>query len=102
MEKVMLSKEEAKALESALEVNGGDKANVVHWHARELWSNEREVLNDLDLDTVCRALYEGYEIEPSPEEKIKTYYDATPKGYTTAVIEDVLNLLNIQIQGINC
>jgi len=113
MEKVMLSKEEAAALESALEVNGGDKASVVHWHAQNLWDGKRQVLNDQDLDLIIRALYVGYEIEPGPEEKLKSHYveqAAFKKKYPNAEyhsghmdgIRVTLDLFNIQIQGINC
>ena len=101
MKKVLLSKLEAEALESALEINGGDKANVVQWHARDLWESKRAPLNDIDLDTVCRALYVGYEVEQSPEEKVKNYYNDFTAGYEKAIIVNTLNLLNIQIQGIN-
>jgi hypothetical protein len=100
MNKVMISKDEAVALESALEVNGGDKANVVHWHAQDLWDGKRAPLNDLDLDTVCTALYVGFEIEASPEENVLAYY--ITNSLNASVIEDVLDLLNIEIKGINC
>jgi hypothetical protein len=99
MKKVMIAKEEAVALESALEIGGGDKAHVVEWHSTNLWTDKQAELNDMDLDTLCTALYVGYEIEAGPEEKVLEYYqenlDVAP------VIEDVLNLLNIFIPGIN-
>ncbi|MCM3763481.1 hypothetical protein [Neobacillus niacini] len=113
MEKVMLSKEEAQALESALEISGGVPSNVVQWHSQDLWEGERSVLNDLDIDTVCRALYVGYEVEPGPEEKLlkhfqdqgvfKKKYPATEyhSGHMDG-IRLTLDLLNIQIKGINC
>jgi hypothetical protein len=65
-----------------------------------LWDGDRAPLNELDLDTVCRALYQGYEIEMDPEEKVLEYY---LKNYHAApVIEEVLNILNVQIKGVNC
>jgi hypothetical protein len=103
MNKVMISKEEAAALESALEVNGGDKANVVHWHIQDLWDGKRAPLNELDLDTVCSALYVGYEIEAGPEEKVLELYESyNVGGGVRMIIKDVINRLNIQIKGINC
>jgi hypothetical protein len=106
MEKVMLSKEEAQALEAALEINGGVNANVVSWHAvNGLWEGDRSALNDLDLDTVARALYIGYEIEPSPGDKVKEYFDQLNNKSLSSgrvVVIDVINLLNLQIKGINC
>jgi hypothetical protein len=101
MEKVMISKEEAEALESALEVNGGDKSSVVHWHAQNLFDGKRKPLNDLDLDTLCRALYVGYELEPSPEEQVlKIYKFYRDNGFAREVIEEVLAALNVEIKGI--
>jgi hypothetical protein len=98
--KALLSKEEARALEVALEMSGGDRASVSQYHGADgLWDGNRKPLNDLDIETINLALYVGYEIEPGPEDKVLEYYqnnmDAAP------VIEDVLNLLNIYIPGIN-
>jgi hypothetical protein len=104
MEKVLLSKQEAEALESALEMNGGDKASVVHWHAQNLWEGKREVLNDQDLDLIIRALYIGYEVEPGPEEKVLEYFEKLNNKSLSSgrvIVIDVLNLLNIYITGIN-
>jgi argonaute-like protein implicated in RNA metabolism and viral defense len=118
MEKVLLSKEEAAALVSAFEISGGDKANVIHWHSQNIWDGDRAPLNELDLDTVCRALYVGYEIEAGPEEKVLDYFLKGQKIKDEFIasenpnsayivgnldgVKDTLNLLNIQIKGINC
>jgi hypothetical protein len=102
MEIVKLSREEVEALESALEVNGGDKSSVIHWHAQDLFDGVRKPLNNLDLDTVCRALYVGYELEPGPEEQVlKIYNFYRDNGFAREVIEEVLSALNVEIQGIN-
>jgi hypothetical protein len=105
MKIVMLSKIEAEAISSALEVNGGDKAALVHWHAQDLWDGDRQPLNDLDLDTVIRALYVGFEIEPSPEAKVREYYVNMlfANGETYAeIIKCTLDLLGTKVEGINC
>jgi DNA-binding transcriptional MerR regulator len=96
MEKVLLSKEEAEALVSAFEISGGDKANVVHWHSQNLWDGDRAPLNELDLDTVCRALYQGYEIEAGPEEKVLDFYNNAKNRYEKIVITKTLNLRRLQ------
>ncbi|SDM18224.1 hypothetical protein [Bacillus sp. OK048] len=110
MEKVMISKEEAAALESALEVNGGDRANVSQYHGvNGLWTDKREALNNIDLETLNVALYVGYEIEPGPEDKILEYYHSldTSREFSSEwqmslAVTKTLNLLNIKIKGINC
>lgn len=100
MEKVLLSKVKATALESALETCGRNKASLIQQHATgQIWTGERKYLNDFDLDTVCSALYIGYEIEQGPEEKVLEYYHRNPD--VAPVIEDILNFLNITIPGIN-
>lgn len=106
MEKVMIAKEEAVALESALEISGGDKAHIVEWHSKDLWTDKQAELNDMDLNTLCTALYVGYEIEPGPEEKILNHFNGV-RGDNYGIgfregIKVALANFNIQIQGINC
>jgi hypothetical protein len=101
--KVLLSQEEANALENALELNNADKGHIVQWHAQNLWSDKLAPLNDLDVDTVCQALYVGYEVEVGPEEKVIQLYESYPIGGPYRIlIKDVITALNMQIQGINC
>ncbi|WP_284037427.1 hypothetical protein [Neobacillus sp. 114] len=109
MEKVLLSNQEAEALKSALEINGGDKAHVISWHSQDLWSDKLAVLNDLDLNTVCTALYVGYEVEPGPEEKVMDYYQSLDTSrefsadwHKSIAVSHTLKLLNIHIKGNNC
>jgi hypothetical protein len=103
MKKVIISNEEANALEIALEMCGGDKASVSQYHGVEgLWEGKRKALNDLDLETVNIALYVGYEVEPGPEEKVLEYYNELEHGFARGAVTVTLNILNIQIKGINC
>ncbi|MBT2727875.1 hypothetical protein J7E63_13090 [Bacillus sp. ISL-75] len=104
MKKVLLTKEQAEALENALE-HCEEKAGVIENHVRDLWSGKRELLNRLSLETITVALYIGYEIDKSPEEKIFNLYqfysewnNPSPK----ALIKNVLDILNIRIKGVNC
>lgn len=102
MQKVMLSKEEVDALVSALEMNGGDAASVIQWHATNgLWEGKREALNDMDLDTIIRALYVGYELEETTEEKLLNVFMDGSIPFQSGIII-ALNLLDKQIKGINC
>jgi hypothetical protein len=78
-----------------------------------LWDGDRAPLNELDLDTVCRALYVGYEVEDGPEEKILKQYQEQnefkskfPKTeYHDGHLDGIritLDVFNIQVKGINC
>lgn len=101
MGKALLTKEQANSLENALEMCGGDRANVSQYHGVEgLWDGSRKALNEIELETLNIALYVGYEVDPGPEDKILEYYHKNTQY--AIVIKDVLNLLNIQIKDINC
>jgi hypothetical protein len=107
--KVVLTNEQAEALESALDLQGSNLANVVEWHATNLWDGKRKALNGLQLDTLIRALYVGYEVEPSRDEKLRALYmeHKVPNGpgYHLGVlcgIQEVLNIYGIKVRGVNC
>jgi hypothetical protein len=62
------------------------------------------------IENIVVALVNGYEIEPSPEEKVKAYYDEQSNVFskdqlrqdnTPYAIRKVLNLLGIEIEGVN-
>jgi hypothetical protein len=110
--KVILTKEQAEALESAKSIQieeGYDLSNIVAWKVNDLFSHDEEALNQLELDTLIKALYVGYEVEKSPEEKVRDYYHSIIETNTTpimnikiATIEKTLDLLGIKIKGVNC
>lgn len=60
-----------------------------------------------DFDTLLQALVNGYEVEISPEDKVREYYKqqnsiSTDDQDTAArVIRNVLNFLEINIEGVN-
>ena len=68
-----------------------------------------------NFDKILTALVNGYEIEKSPEEKVREYYDATLESMAvsdtisehhesygiTLGIRKTLDLLGIQIEGVN-
>jgi hypothetical protein len=106
--KVLLTKEQAEALESSLDLQGCKKADVVEWHATNLWDGKRKALNQFPLDTLIRALYVGYELEMSPEEKVREFFEAVNGGefsYNAGIrkgIIQTLELLGKKIKGVNC
>jgi len=59
-----------------------------------------------NLDLIMQALVNGYEVEKSPEEKIREYYESLNDEFTYEPkerdgIEQTLNLLGIKIGGVN-
>lgn len=107
--KVKLPKDVAKALETVISNPfHSRREEVVRIHARDskIWSEDCIPLNGIPLDTIIHALYIGYEVEETPEEKVREYYmKQTRHGNLIDspdyVIRHVLDLLNIQIEGVN-
>lgn len=55
-----------------------------------------------NLKVLLSALVNGYEVEETPEEKIKKYYENHAMKYDSAMaIRHVLDILNIKIEGVN-
>ncbi|MFC5528428.1 hypothetical protein [Cohnella yongneupensis] len=83
--KVPIPRTVAEALQKVISNPFHDKAEeVVRIHARSScdWSREVNALHDVSLDTVIRALYYGYTIEETPEEKVLDYFNSiTPAGW---------------------
>jgi hypothetical protein len=78
VELMTVSKEVAEALEKVKEDQKNNFARIVEYHVEESpeWSSELAPLNSLSLDSMIRALYIGYEVEKTPEEKIKELFDS--------------------------
>ena len=114
MDKIILSKRVAVALEKALSNNFNNKGIVLKTHADILfnedlssWKGENyKHLNELSLEDMAIALYVGYQVEESPEEKLLNLYgyyiENSDNGIEEDVIETVLEILGIKIEGINC
>lgn len=64
-------------------------------------------LSGLDAYTLAAALKFDYEVELTPEDKVKDYYDKMQylrfdlQDHGSEIIKNVLNLLNIKIEGVN-
>lgn len=109
VELATLSTEQAAALESVKNVHDNESIVTFHFEKSELWTGEWIPLNELSIDTLCRALYVGYTTQKTPEELIKEKYDEAVKfrnssevASTVAItIEEVLEIFNIRIDGIN-
>lgn len=62
-------------------------------------------LEDLDIMTLAAALINGYEVEKTPEEKVREYYEShggSPSAEERkAAIRETLYKLGIKIEGVN-
>jgi hypothetical protein len=102
MEKVKITKEQAKAIEYQLNVDS--KSNLV-WSRLDphvTFYSECSVLNKMDPDLLIEALYIGYEVEQTPKEKVREFYyknSAFPE--IAHVIRETVNMLGHKIEGVN-
>jgi hypothetical protein len=117
MEKVILSKEIADALNDVSNFYSPVEiiAEIVKDIGCSAYGTKMSTLvkmyhsGTLDIDELMNALVNGYEIEKTPEEKIKEYYDSHlhrgfGNSYSNGVLTSVnvvLNFLNKTIEGIN-
>jgi hypothetical protein len=106
LEKVKLQKEVAEALEFAK--SKVSKEDIVRWHVDHIWTDDEKPLQSLSLDHLITALYVGYELEVSPEEKVKEYFlnhlKLEDQVYHNGVLNGILKtleLLNIKLKGVN-
>ncbi|MED1742030.1 hypothetical protein P4U97_21470 [Bacillus swezeyi] len=116
IKKPVITKEQAEALillqgdltdSAILELYVGDSLAVRNPRNRCLY--------DLDLLTLAAALINGYEVEKTPEEKLRQwfeeereigdeYYNRGEEHRSQEVVQtiiDTLNILGIKIEGVN-
>lgn len=68
------------------------------------WRDDFKPLKDMGFDKFVAALVNGWEVEKTPHERIKEYYDTNANlGNTlvTAGVRNTLKYLDIKIAGIN-
>ncbi|WEY98938.1 hypothetical protein P5634_13790 [Bacillus subtilis] len=75
--KPTITKEQADAIEFWLKEYGTDKGRFIEAHANDNreWYGECAPLNDLDIMSLAAALVNGYEVEKTPEEKVRELYN---------------------------
>lgn len=112
--KPTITKEQAKELE-AYRRSGDLDIQILGAACDEVLGGK---LAKLDLLTLAAALINGYEVEATPEEKVREYFEATKtrrrekrdagdiedQRYNSGKIDGVintLNLLGIKIEGVN-
>jgi predicted HTH transcriptional regulator len=73
MEKTKLTKQQAEALEKAHAMYRPDEIVVIH--VEDGLEVPNNCLNELTLNTLIRALYIGYEVELTEQEKIQELWN---------------------------
>ncbi|PRS16610.1 hypothetical protein QNH18_16990 [Bacillus paralicheniformis] len=100
----VITKEQADAL-LGLYAEEWSKEHVLEYHVTREWTDRFSPLNDLDLITLAAALINGYEVEKTPEEKVREYYEShggSPSAEERkAAIRETLYKLGIKIEGVN-
>ncbi|MGG1018608.1 hypothetical protein ABE151_04375 [Bacillus paralicheniformis] len=110
----VITKEQADAL-LGLYAEEWSKEDVLEYHVTREWTDRFSPLNDLDTVTLASALINGYEVEKTPEEKVREYYEKLCDGYDRAqfyedegkyllmkrAVRRTLDALGVQIAGIN-
>ncbi|WP_226000923.1 hypothetical protein [Paenibacillus sp. BJ-4] len=76
MDKAILTKAQAEAIDSILAATHWTAESFVRRHAENShqWVAPYDVLNRVPLDFIIRALYIGYEVEQTVEEKLLEIY----------------------------
>lgn len=103
-----VSKNLYKQLNSLLKLRGNNLNSILLDHAETKlissatkWSgNGWEILNELTLDEMATALYVGYELELSPEEKALDYYNHLSNIQQLAV-RTFLCIAEIEFEGLD-
>jgi hypothetical protein len=114
MNKPTLTKAQAYAMEALLKtIESGDiqtlstKAKAVDYKLRSIgFVGDRIAANSISHDDFILALYNGYEVEQTPEEKVREYYGKLNQHHDcdwreAMHIKKTLNLLGIKIEGVN-
>ncbi|PJH95302.1 hypothetical protein C7H81_01755 [Bacillus subtilis] len=115
--KPTITKEQAEVIQIFMD-GGKEKSDLLRIHAKDRWIEEFSCLNQLDIMTLAAALVNGYEVEETPEERVRQYYEGVRNSrderYLAGDIEgkrfhagalvgisNTLGLLGIEIEGVN-
>lgn len=76
MDKVKVSREIANSLDYVTRTFSNEAIIYAHVKEPNSWAlDKNRALNGLELDTLIRSLYIGYEVEETPVEKFNYFYD---------------------------
>lgn len=114
MNKAKLTKQQIEDL-NYLKNEIWSEERIVEFHAKNNkgWSNDYNSLNSVSLDEMIKALYVGYDLIQTPEEKLKECYeqvlDWSMKPYPIENFEPVffragimtaLKIMEMKVEGI--
>ncbi|WP_065643749.1 hypothetical protein [Bacillus paralicheniformis] len=113
--KPVITKEQAEAIQFLMsDGNDWTEDDILEHHVANRWFNEYEPLNSLYTIVLAAALINGYEVEKTPEESVREFYDSFecgPRMYPAEmsfrneeyrrIIKCTLNRLGIKIEGVN-
>ncbi|MCY7910944.1 DUF1642 domain-containing protein [Bacillus inaquosorum] len=116
--KPTITKEQAEAIDSLRNGKAAwDDEDFLYAYTSADYSTSPEFqpIASMDLLTLAAALVNGYEVEKTPEEKVREYHRSLvcdmdralsyeeEGNYRSAIeaVEETLNLLGIKIEGVN-
>lgn len=104
IKKPVITKEQADSIEAFLEVGTKEELLTAKVHCCH-FGDEYSGINTIDIMTLASALINGYEVEKTPEEKVREYYEShggSPSAEERkAAIRETLYKLGIKIEGVN-
>ncbi|PAE51972.1 hypothetical protein CHH95_06420 [Bacillus licheniformis] len=100
----VITKEQADSIEAFLKVGTKEELLTAKVHCCH-FGDEYSGINTIDIMTLAAALINGYEVEKTPEEKVREYYEShggSPSAEERkAAIRETLYKLGIKIEGVN-
>lgn len=114
IKKPVITKEQADAIETFLEKGTKEELLTAKVHCCH-FGDEYSGINTIDIMTIAATLINGYEVDKTPEEKVREYYEKLCDGYDRAqfnedegkyllmkrAVRRTLDDLGIKIEGVN-
>ncbi|WP_337819282.1 hypothetical protein KY997_23930 [Bacillus paralicheniformis] len=113
IKKPVITKDQSDSIAAFLEVGTKEELLTAKVHCCH-FGDEYSGINTIDIMTLASALINGYEVEKTPEEKVREFYDSfecdsriyPSETYhrcemSRRVIERTLDCLGMKIEGVN-
>lgn len=114
IKKPVITKDQSDSIAAFLEVGTKEELLTAKVHCCH-FGDACSGINTIDIMTLAAALINGYEVEKTPEEKVREYYEKLCDGYDRAQFHEdkgkyllmkrsvrrTLDALGVQIAGIN-